>query len=176
MKQKIQKRTFYFGYIGYFSQKVQNNLVEVEIVLEHNKGKKCFTAHAGIWNCRKTDYVAVGQIFNEPILGDIEDRYALFRIIKSMWQKYHLNDLHAGTIAQEKALKNRRGKRDYESDCKYLKSKGLYEDEYKGKSYRYGSGWIYYSIPKKDLEKIEYILNTESQEQLEQWAKEAIKE
>lgn len=171
MKQKIQKRTFYFGHIGYFSRKVKNNLVEVEIVLERNKGKKCFTAHAGIWNCRKTDYVAVGQMFNEPILGDIEDRYVLFRIIKSMWRKYHLNNLHAGTIAQEKALKNRRGRRTFESDCEFLKSKGLYKVDYKGKKYHYGSGWIYQPIPKEDLKKIEYILNTESQEQLEKWAK-----
>ena len=95
-------------------------------------------------------------------LSKLEVENKLFATIKELWHKYHLNDMHAGTPEQEESLKkeNLLSANDFEKACEYLKSIGLYEVEYEGKPYRYGSGWLHFPIPKKDLEKIHLILNT----------------
>ena len=66
----------------------------------------------------------------------------------------NLNDimnLHAGTKEQEEALdkwhnslqkENRIVLFSFELDCEYLKSIGLYEVNYKGKTYKYGTEWL----------------------------------
>lgn len=73
------------------------------------------------------------------------------------WNEYHLNDMHAGTKKQEKAIKDHYGDKPYNYDdaCNYLKSINLYSVtrpvEKNGliipESYRYGSGWITEKLP-----------------------------
>lgn len=72
-----------------------------------------------------------------------------FNEILDIWDAWHLNDMHAGTERQEKALKEM-GITDFDIACKYLQEKGIYEDE----GYRYGSGWLYRPIPRTVLNKI----------------------
>ena len=89
-----------------------------------------------------------------------------FKLIYKMWEKYHLNGMHAGTHAQEEALKEavksgkleRYGANNYTETCDYLKSIGLYEVEYNGKPYKYGHGWLFWEIPEEDLKQIEKLL------------------
>ena len=79
-----------------------------------------------------------------------------------MWRQYHLNSMHAGTHKQEEALQEayNQGILDnlnadnYSTCCQYLQSVGLYEVKYHNKPYRYGEKWLYWAIPKKDLESI----------------------
>ena len=86
----------------------------------------------------------------------------VFDKIYKFWKLYHMNDMHAGTIEQENALKNihyTNGRYDYEEACTYLKFIGLYEVKYKGNMYKYGHGWIKYDIPAYDLAEIKSLLN-----------------
>lgn len=81
----------------------------------------------------------------------------LFKTLYRLWNQYHLNDLHAGTEAQEKALeqwKKEGNKYEYGKACEYLKSIELYEDN----GYKYGTGWLYMPIPEEDLQLIKSII------------------
>lgn len=62
-----------------------------------------------------------------------------------VWDNYHLNDLTAGTVRQEEALKEwkKSNEYDYTAACNYLKSIDLYEDN----GYRYGTSWLCREIP-----------------------------
>lgn len=99
-------------------------------------------------------------------LDEIATKHKVFAVIRKLWSKYHLNDLHAGTKEQEQALAEAYDKQNtksflksFEEKCEYLKSIGLYEVEYQGKPYRYGSGWIFSPIPQNELDKINLILD-----------------
>jgi hypothetical protein len=65
------------------------------------------------------------------------------------WKHYHLNYMNAGTVKQEKALrewraKNPKATHDYDDEVKYLKSISLYDDG----GYKYGTGWRRREVPK----------------------------
>ena len=169
-----KRRKFDFGKIDYFGTGRKINAVEVNFGLqENNDGSVCFTASGEVWNHIHTDIVAGGQMLDADELLEIEAKSKLFKTIKELWQKYHLNALHAGTPEQEEDLRTAYQKcresgnfdvlsyhYDFTEACEYLKSIGLYEVEYDVKPYRYGSGWINNPIPKDDLDKIYLILNT----------------
>lgn len=81
----------------------------------------------------------------------------VFVKIYNYWKKYHLNNMHAGTIKQEDAIKEylNGGKRyDYAEVCKYLDGVGLLVDD----GYRYGSKWLKRDIPENDLKGIKELL------------------
>ena len=92
-----------------------------------------------------------------------------FAKIYKWWQEYHLNGMNAGTPEQEKAIKEYfNGRRyDYTEACEYLKTIGLYEVNYTGKTvgrvydnepYKYGHAWIVDDIPENVLNEMrEYI-------------------
>lgn len=64
-----------------------------------------------------------------------------------VWKNYHLNDMKAGTLKQEEALKGLEAKKpdaEYDDKVKYLKSLGLYDDG----GYKYGTGWRRREVPK----------------------------
>lgn len=171
---KEHNAKFKFGKIDYYSTGRKINAVEVDFGLrEYSNGSVSFTASCKVWNHIHTDIIAEGQMLDANELLEIEAKSKLFKTIKELWQKYHLNNLHAGTPEQEEALRAAYQKcresgnfdvlsysYDFTQACEYLKSIGLYEVEYEGKPYRYGSGWINYPIPKDDLDKIYLILNT----------------
>ena len=77
--------------------------------------------------------------------------------ICKLWKLYHLNDMHAGTPEQEKEL-DRVGLSEYANKytecCEYLKKVGLYEVN----GYKFGTGWLKWEIPAKDLKEIEGLL------------------
>lgn len=139
------------------------NLVEIEIgFTERADGKAFFSAWGNVWNKSQSLVVASGQILGRDELSKLVAENKLFATIKELWRKYHLNDMHAGTPEQEEALEkaNLLSANDFDKACEFLKNEGLYEVEYEGKPYRYGSGWLHFPIHKKDLEKIHLILNT----------------
>ncbi len=160
---KENSKSFVFGKIDFDGIGRKINSVEIEVGLqEYSDGSYSFTASVNVWNHTHTDIVAGGQMLDAVELSQIEARSSLFATIKELWRKYHLNDIHAGTPEQEEALEkaNLLSGNDFDKVCEFLKNIGLYEVEYEGKPYRYGSGWLHFPIPKKDLEKIHLILNT----------------
>lgn len=145
------KKVFDFGKIDYLGCGRRNNLVEIEVAFTDG----VFTASGRIWNSRKSDIIISCQIL-EKIRVFLQSNET-FKKIYRLWKLYHLNDMHAGTIRQEKALKEKFGEVDinqYEEQSDYLKTIGLYDDN----GYKFGTKWIKYEIPKKDRQEIEKLL------------------
>lgn len=152
-------KTFNLGKIDYYGRGRKINPVTVEVTLKENDGKPCFSASATVYNQTKTDILACGQCL-DSIAKRTKNKQ--FMELYRLWKLYHLNDMHAGTIEQEKALEDweSKGNRyDYISACEYLKSVGLYEVEYNGKPYKYGHAWLYWDIPEYDLKVIQALFD-----------------
>jgi len=126
-----------------------------------------FSACGTVWNTRKTDCILGGQC-----LDDMSKyiKTAEFSKIYKWWKLYHLNSMNAGTPEQTKAVKEweaQGNKYDYTAVCEMLKTKGLFEipftgktigKEYNGELYKYGHGWVINDIPENDLEEIKTYL------------------
>lgn len=118
-----------------------------------------FSASGEIREQRKgswREYTA-GQCLDE-IKEKFPDNEMVDRIHR-VWQKWHLNDMHAGSPDQEAYL----AKFDYKGSDHYswakekLQEAGLDPDpnyERDGKPYRYGSAWLYVPIPREIEEEI----------------------
>lgn len=163
MKELLKKHkiTKHFGKIDFYGIGRKMNAVEVEINLkEFADSTYSFSVCAFIWTAQHKDTVIGGQCLDDAAFMKLAAENKVLEEIIRLWKAYHLNDLHAGTPEQEKALKEVNLGRacDYDKACDYLKSIGLYEVEYQGKPYRYGSGWIFYPIPQDDLKKIHQLL------------------
>ena len=153
------KKTFDFGKIDWYGRGRKINAVTVDVELRDSEKGPEFSACAGVWNTRRTDIVAGGQILDElgkyKYLGGNE----LFRKIRRLWKAYHLNGGHAGTPAQEKYLAEHRTWRgDYKMDCECLNKARLLTVKLDGKLYTYGNAWLYWPIPEQDLAEIKELL------------------
>lgn len=110
-----------------------------------------------VWNTRRTDIVMGGQCLKsmKPYIHS-----TLFNEIYELWEKYHLNRMHAGTPEQEAAIEvkeERIGRQlTYKECCEFLKEVHLYEVEYTGpavgrmydhESYVYGHAWLIQALP-----------------------------
>ena len=152
-------KTFNIGKIDYYGRGRKINPVTVEVTLKEKDGKPCFSASATVYNQTKTDILACGQCL-DSIAKRTKNKQ--FMELYRLWKLYHLNDMHAGTIEQEKAIDDWESKGnhyDYTSACDYLKSVGLYEVEHNGKPYKYGHAWLYWDIPEYDLKVIQALFD-----------------
>lgn len=99
-----------------------------------------------------------GQIYDS-----FEPTEAQAKLVE-FWKKYHLNGLCAGTRKQMEALEDFKPNtgcyRDYDEQCEYLKSKGLYED----RGYKFGTNWLFKSFPMDELEQIIAEIEREEEE------------
>lgn len=194
MKNTTVKKTFNFGKIKYTNKSKRVNEVIVKVELRSCGGEDIFTidpktkerVYTGektpeykelaicgyVYNARHTDCVMCGQCL------DSINRYKkqlndpkTFGILFDLWQKYHLNGMHAGTPEQEAAIdewKAQGNKYDYTAACEMLKERGLYEVNYTGLSvgrkyenepYKYGHGWLVQELPVDVLHTLENLLN-----------------
>ena len=148
------KKTLNFGKIDYNDTGRKINLVTVEIELQEAKNGPVFTASANVWNSKQSDIIRAGQCLDAliPFFQDND----VYMTIFSMWGKYHLNNLHPGTPAQEKAL-NEAGLTEFATNytecCEYLKKIGLFCDN----GVNFGETWVYWPIPENDLETIKSL-------------------
>lgn len=140
----------------------KNCPVELEVELRQENEKEIFSVCGGVWNHIHTDIYCGGQCLD--ILAEYFQDNTLFQQMYRLWKLYHLNDMHAGTVKQEQAIKYAkengllRKNADYTLVCNYLKSVDLYEDTYNGKLYTYGGSWFYQPIPDEDLRLIKSII------------------
>jgi len=151
------KRTIKFGVVKYDPHQ-RKAKVEVELELkEDEKGRPVFSCSANVWNHIKTHIIMGGQCLDHIHLND-----PLFKTIKELWRKHHLNDMHAGTPEQEAFLKAHEGKHywDYNACKIVLSDADLLVVEHEGKPYQYGTGWLYRPIPDDDLNQIKRIIET----------------
>lgn len=80
-------------------------------------------------------------LYGGQVVDEITPKNEAQEKLIKVWKKWHLNDLHAGTIRQEKELEGVKG--DYSAHCKHLEKIGLLVDN----GYRYGSGWLTRELP-----------------------------
>lgn len=151
---KLEK-TFELGKIDYFGRGRKINPVTVDVELRDKDGNPVLSICGCVYNQTRTDCVAAGQCL-DGIAKHLHSNQ--FNELYHLWKLYHLNDLHAGTPEQERALEDCPS-RDYGERCEYLKSIGLYEVMHEGKPYKYGHGWIYHEIPSEDLNRIKELLS-----------------
>ena len=162
------KRTINFGKVDYNESGKRNHDVELVLELENYPDKPKFSVCGDVWQPNRKDIVMGGQCIDsiwEEFSGQLLNR-PLYKEIMDLWEKYHLNDMNAGTAEQEAAveewLKHHDKKYDYTAACEHLKSIGLYEVplEKDGSvlQYRYGQSWLYRPIPEQDLQRIVTII------------------
>lgn len=146
-----------FGKIAYNSDKKENEVI-IEIELSDDE-QPVLSISGEVWNRRHDDSIIAGQCLDE-LKEYFTDNWKFMEIYR-LWKLYHLNNLHAGTIAQEELLKKyclklHRGIYDYKEACKILEENNLYNDN----GYIYGTDWLYREIPDEDLVKIKEIIET----------------
>lgn len=146
------KKTFTFDKIAFYGGK-RINLPEVEVELEYKDKGPVLSIRGSIWNSKHTDCVCCGQCLDTMMKFSSLANNALFKKLHRLWTDWHLNDLRAGTVKQEAALKEHGYTGSYTDDCKYLESIGLLEDN----GYEYGSSWLYREIPDDVLKEIEAL-------------------
>ena len=139
--------------IDYEGRGRKTNEVEINLQLQDTQKGKVFTMSAGVWDSKKTDYICAGQM-----CGELPKLYPTNQLVKrlvELWEKYHSNDLNAGTERQWEALWTAGlEKADYIKQCEFLESINLYVDG----NYKYGSTWLFRQIPENIIEEIEQII------------------
>lgn len=149
----------------------QSNVVEVTLRLDiQDSSKPKFGCSATVVGRNGRGANRCGQVMdyiNENFLDKIANVES-FRVLYGLWSKWHLNDMHAGTVEQRKCLetysKERAdsgisGRITFEESVEVLKKHNLYIVEHNGELYRYGSGFIYDEIDPTDLKSIYQFLD-----------------
>lgn len=153
------KAVINMGKIDFCNRGRKDCPVKIEIELRiKDENKFILSICAYVWNPFCSDIYMGGQCLDELYPFFLND--PVFQKLYNWWKSYHLNDMHAGTPEQEQALAEVHllGANKYEQACKYLKSIGLYEVPYKGETYKYGHGWIYYPIPEQTQQEIDQFV------------------
>jgi hypothetical protein len=96
---------------------------------------------------------------------------SLVRKFRAVWDEYHLNDMKAGSPAQEAFLKANPvtytyPESHYEKACEALAAAGLNPDPnylHEGKPYKYGSAWLRAEVPNEVISFLAGLPNSENQ-------------
>ena len=126
------KKKINFGKIDYCGSGRKINELVVELRLSGADGNKPeFSASGMIYNSKRTDCVAGGQIFDDRTVLKAMKGNSLYGEIVRLWKRNHLNGMNAGTPEQEKCLKDHEGERD-------AVAKELFEAEWNAKKAEFG--------------------------------------
>lgn len=143
------KKVIQLGKVAYSSSR-KVNAVDLEIALTDGRLSIC----GNIWNAHHTDIVTGGQIIDQ--IADLFPGNSQVQLIHSIWKKWHLNYMKAGSPAQECHLKKHSGEfpgypvSHYEWASKLLAEAGLNPDPgylHNGKPYKYGTAWLRVELP-----------------------------
>lgn len=123
------------------------------VTIELRKNDTVFAASGTVYDGpRGRGSIWCGQCLDE-IADKIDtmtpDDAAQFIKIWRLWKLYHLNDMHAGTPAQEFYLQKigLRGADKYAQACDALRAVNLYNDN----GCEYGRAWYFQEIPAADM-------------------------
>ena len=148
------RKVISFGKVDFYGTGRRINEVTVEVELrEKENGEKVLSICGNVWNAKHTDIVCGGQCLEE--LNEIVHAPLIHKLYR-LWKLYHLNDMHAGTEAQEKLLEETKDIHhyDYSKEKEILQEHNLLVDN----GYQYGTAWLYRAIPEEDLQEIYKIL------------------
>lgn len=152
------ERTFLLG------KTAKGGDVELHIELENKPRGPSLSIQASVWRPDRTDTEAGGQ--HREVLTEVATwagdwiKATAPRMVE-VWERWHLNDLTAGTPEQEAYLRahpDEGGKSSaYVVACEALKAAGLYEvpdPRDPSKLYAYGTAWLTEPIPADVLAEI----------------------
>ena len=168
------ERTFRFSGIYLPGCRRPASILITLYLIHDDKNRPVFAVRAGAREMRDAAvmalawYTAKQRDETTGTMGPLRDD-PLFAELYRLYSLYNRNDLHAGTPAQEEAI--RQAIRDGELNdparveiVSYLKSLRLYVDETvrdaAGDAHRYGHGRIYAEIPKYALYRIRHLIET----------------
>lgn len=156
------KYTINLGKIDYNGRGRKTNQVEIEVRLEEGKLSIC----GSIWNNIHSDIYSGGQNIEE--IASLFPHNKRVQRIKQVWERYHLNDLAAGSPKQEDWLRSHPlagidwEVSYYERACESLKEAGLNPDPnyiHNGKPYEYGTAWLKEELPADIIKEVESWIN-----------------
>ena len=111
----------------------------------------------GIWNNKHSDITTGGQIndtlrrlLDEGKLTPVNMSKEEFRKLLDVWDRWHLNDVRAGTPRQLEVIDQHIDETQYKTyDGHYEKSLAILSDYKlrKDGGYEYGSAWLYEPLP-----------------------------
>lgn len=95
----------------------KNCMAVLEVELKDDKDVKAFSASMWIYTPNKKDCIIGGQcldtFLNMGLHNQLSDENrTIFMKVKNWWDMYHLNDLNAGTIEQDKCLQSHEDERE----------------------------------------------------------------
>ena len=160
-----KKKRFVFGKVdwrGTSGKKINEVGVEVSIrISDDDNHIESFSAWGFVYNMTHTDLIEGGQMLDKIAEYKEISGNPVFSEIYDLWKHYHLNDMHAGTPTQEEALEHvdLKNASRYDEACEYLDSIGLLEDEWQGRPYKYGHGWLNWGIPAEAADRMMALFN-----------------
>lgn len=124
---------------------------EAAITWELKDGR--FSMCAEIWNARHTDIYQGGQCVDTVAAYAPHDKKA--KRMVEVWKRWHLNDMRAGSPAQEQYLREHPisyvyPTSHYDKASEVLEAAGLNPDN----GYKYGSAWLREDLPADVLAEI----------------------
>lgn len=144
------------GKVDYNGTGRKANRVTLDVRIEDRRGEPELSIMGNVWNHLGTDIYSGGQ--NLDTIARLFPNDPKVQRILEVWREWHLNCMHAGTPAQEQAIKEGRESGEittypdwYGSACRYLESRGLLEDN----GYRYGSAWLSRELPQGIIAEVE---------------------
>ena len=135
----------------------KGNTDRAKYIAWFNEDTQTFSAYAIYYNGGGQCLDKLMEIYKEQNIA-VPSR---IKLLTELWEKYHLNDLHAGTPEQENYLHSigiTNFGNNYKKCCEELKKVNLYECEWKGKKSYFGGSWFHWDIPAEDMEKIYKVL------------------
>ena len=168
MKRRIRIGRIPYVDFGSRAKTPQYCQVEVEIELHPVPSGDRLTIQGEVWKPNRSDIVVGGQCL-DTIRQYFGKNPNVARLLE-IWERWHLNDMRAGSPAQEDALRPVKHTFDradwYREACNYLESIGLLVDEsyrvpcvtedgHKGlRGYRYGTAWVYEPLPQAIIDEV----------------------
>lgn len=144
------------------SVKRMSRTIDLETITDY----RVLSIAGGVWNGRHTDWLTGGQI-SDDVHRLYTNNKRVQRIVE-IWDRWHLNDMNAGTRRQKEAIKEGREKWkqngkgawkfNYNEQCKYLESVGLLVDN----GYEYGTAWLVEPLPGEIEEEIKQLFGVSS--------------
>ena len=140
---------FNLGKVDYNNSGRRNCMATLELSWDGSR----FSLRASIWNPRHTDIYMGGQCIEEVIA--YFPHHPLAQRLAAIWREWHLNDMIAGSPAQEAWLAANPvtavyPESHYTKACAALTAAGINPDPgylHNGKPYAYGSAWLKRDIP-----------------------------
>lgn len=149
------KNKFFVGKVSRRIDKTSPRNCKVFVTWEVSDDGR-FSMQAEVWNHIETDIIMGGQCVDT--VADLFPHNKKLQRMRAIWERWHLNDMKAGSAVQEEYLRNNPvsaavyPESHYEKASAALTSAGLNPD---ANGYQYGHAWCREELPVDVLTEIQ---------------------